>query len=212
MHCIKLRTKLNHLILPTLSDITNLVKPEKPALFFGCGSLYTHFDVPKPALFALEFLASIQGRLLSCGQSHVASSDANQCIRILLFNYKFPDALYCTNPEITIAPDHFYSLFPNMLPEKYEITVRGAKAQNYIVETHTLNQDHGSALDCWLSGGTPAYFSPELIQQLKFHIHPKFEFHLTKSDGTLRLKTQLSTLEIKYIKISPVTEEEQRQW
>ena len=136
-------------------------------LFYGSNSLYTHFGVPKPALFALKMFASLKGKIISSGPYHMVTLDSHQCMRIILCNHKFPDAIYCSNPHILIEPKNIYSLFADLLPEKYAISIDTPSRGRYFIETQTLNKEHGSVLDLWLQADTPKNYSRSLIKQQK---------------------------------------------
>ena len=202
-NCIKLQQLTDHLMLPSLSDITYFKQSRDLLLLHGSSSLYTHFSVPKPLFFAANFFTSLHKIILHCGPYHIISADANNNIHILLFNHKFPDSLYCTNPEIKIEPEQYHALFPNLPPEKYEITFTNLAEDDYFIEVHTLNQNHGSILDNWINSGMPPSYSPESVEHLKANIHPKYEYQYIKSKGPLKLTYALDSLEIKYISIFP---------
>ncbi len=208
MNAIKMSPHIHHLVLPSMSDLTYFKKPERPALFYGSNSLYTHLGIPKPTLFAMKMFSSLKGRILSFGPSHIATLDSHQCIRIILCNHKFPDSVYCSNPHIQVDPQKIYSLFADLTPEKYTISIDTPKNSRYFIETQSLNKKHGSVLDVWLDAGTPKAYSRSLIRQQKQTIHPDFNFVCVKSTGTLYIEESLESLEIKYIKIYPAQEHE----
>ncbi len=208
MNAIKMASSIHHLVLPNMSDLTCFSKPLRPALFFGCNSLYTHFGIPKPTLFAIKMFGSLKGQILSSGPYHMVTLDAHQCIRIILCNHKFPDAIYCSNPHIQIAPKKFYSLFADLPPETYTISIDTPNRGRYFIETQTLSKTHGSVLDVWLDADTPKNYPRSLIKHQELTIHPNFQFVCAKSNGTLFIEETLDSLEIKFIKIYPAQEQE----
>ncbi len=200
MNILKTYTFTDNYILPILADNYHFSYTDNHQLMQGIYSLYTCNDIPKPMVFAFQFLNELGNLRLSAGDTFMATADSNRNITCLLLNYKHPRLFYCNHPQ-AVSPEDVAAIFRSYPPEEAELTIHLDEPAVYLAEELSINQEHGSILDLWLKSNQLQQPNYQIVRHLKELIQPSYRFYKLNASKTLKIRTTLETHEIKLIKL-----------
>lgn len=201
MNMLKTQNLADRYILPALSDDLHFLYSRNKSMLQGINSLYTDSGIPKPLVFVLKFLKASGNMKVASGDSYLITSDENQNITCLLFNYKHPSMFFCNHPK-ALSPEDVNIIFRNYDPEEMAIQLQLKEPTAYLVEELSINKEHGSILDLWLDSNSVEQPNVSMIKNLKEMLHPGYRFYKLEAQDTIKLTATLETHEIKLIKLN----------
>lgn len=174
-----------------------------PQLFHGGLGLIAQYGIPKAGFFAYSLLARLGNQLIARGDGYIVTS-GGAGYQILTFNYCHFDELYALGDTSFIDTMNRYNGFKEDKTIKLELELEGLPSGKYRLITHTLNREHGSSYDMWLSMGAPESLTADDIHYLKKHVTPRRHVREIELENHYSCISMLEPHAVELIELIPV--------
>ncbi|MGG7622108.1 GH39 family glycosyl hydrolase [Bacillus coreaensis] len=184
--------------------LTDFIEEQRIALetYHGGLGLTTNNGIPKPALYAYEFLGKLGNELIASGEGYFVTKSSGG-YQIILYHYCHYDRLYCMNQHAKIDLTDRYKVFLDKDDIRMTLYVGGLDKGIYIVNQHKINRGNGSSFDQWVEMGAPIRMDEEAVEYLKHSSIPKKHIREVSVEGEFIIEETLQPHEVQLIEIIP---------
>lgn len=172
-------------------------------LLGGNNGLMTIDGIRKPPYFSLLLLHNLGHSVLGRFPGCFVTRHRDGSYRLLLYNYKHPNNYYCMHPDFEITEKNFNDIFTDQINADYHIHLNILPPGEYFINEYTLDKEHGSILDKWLSCGKGTNLLHHMILHLKEKMNIDFTYHPTKVDADTIIHYSLEPHVLKLVVIYP---------
>jgi xylan 1,4-beta-xylosidase len=151
--------------------------------FHGGFGLLTVQGVPKPAFYAMKFLAQLGSRELDRGPGWIVTESAGE-LRVLLWNYCHYTEAFASGDRSELRRSDRYGAFESGDPREISIDLTRWGNAPRTFEVQSVDRAHGSAYDRWVEIGAPEHLSRAEEQALRAAAVPDVGVHTF--EATLR--------------------------
>lgn len=184
-----------------LSDSFSDYRDTNNFLYGGAG-LFTKNGIKKPSYHVFSLLNRLGNCLIAKGENYIITKKKGNRYQILLFNYKHFDLNYYLIPEENISYNSQNNIFENQDNQSIELELQDVSNGRYKLKEITLNSEHGSILDEWVSSGKINNLKRDEIKYLKETCVPKMKIkQLEIQNNKIILNSNIAPHEVKLFEI-----------
>jgi xylan 1,4-beta-xylosidase len=171
-------------------------------VFNGNIGIFTINNIKKPSFYAYEFLSKLKRNILNEGAEYIITSDNNDEIFILLYNfYPYHEDMSHNIKDINSYDDYF-SVLMDKSTQSFEISLN-VKDRQYCVQHRFVNRNNGSVYDEFMAINCSEPLSKEEIEYLSSRAIPGIKKQiLYATNGQLTFTVNLEPYEIRLLTIS----------
>lgn len=171
-------------------------------LAHGGLGLLTVDGIPKPAVFAFEFLNELMPLCIGRGSNFLISGNGQNQYKIVCHNIKSLNYNYYITDEEKIDKRNLQKYFDETDDNQLKLNLQGIKNGKYQVKISRINPQSGSLLTIWKELGYSIEFSRKDIKYFRSVCEPRLSIcFYDVEDGILPLSIDMLTNEIALIAV-----------
>ncbi|MGN1193345.1 MAG: helix-turn-helix domain-containing protein [Dorea sp.] len=197
--CVGQTDVLGHwLFTDTYADFND----SQSLLFGGCG-LLTKNGIPKPGLYALQFLKRLYQRIVACEGHYLITENDRGSFRMVCHNFKELNYNYYMTPENKVQIKDIPQMIDNREYLTIHLKLENIKNGTYVVKQKRINKNYGSIQDEWSQLNMTSELTMDEMEYLKKINAPKLSIQeVETADRKLELDILLEPNEIQHLYIS----------
>lgn len=156
---------------------------DSDSMLFGAGGMVSKEGVPKPAYYAMKFMAGLFNFIVDQGDGYIITSDKNGRYAILIFNYKTLGQLYYLRKESEITVDDHQEIYEDKMPRIFHFALEHIDAGTWHLRRYSISPEHGSILRVWQQLGRDTSVR-ENVEYMRRICTPELSIRNVDAQGT----------------------------
>lgn len=169
----------------------------------GGAGLLTRDGIPKPALFALQFLGALGDELVQIGENYILTTKKSGSFYLLCCNFKWYSAGYFLRRELVNQPEDVEQVFRDSERLELDFALEHLpESCCYLVKERSVSPQGGALLGEWKKFQYDTNLSPSNVRYISDACKPRMEVSRQRvENGSLHLNLVLQPHEIRLLHI-----------